>query len=139
VAITSGGTILIAGTRLGPHVNLDPFVASYGPNGRRNLGFGNSGVADTDLSGGDDFGDDLVLDASGGIVLVGYASSPTVTDMALVRYRLDGTLDTALTSDFHGAGDFGHAVATDPQGGIVAAGTIGNGSENEFGLIRALF
>jgi hypothetical protein len=59
--------------------------------------------------------------------------------MALVRYRLDGTLDTALTTDFHGAGDFGHAVAVDPQGGIVAAGTIANGSENEFGLIRAFF
>jgi uncharacterized delta-60 repeat protein len=139
VAITSGGTILIAGTRLGPHVNLDPYVASYGPNGRLNLGFGQSGVADTDLSGGDDFGDDLVLDPGGGIVVVGYTGSPTVTDMALVRYRLDGTLDTFLTTDFHGAGDFGHALAVDPHGAIVAAGTIANGSENEFGLIRAFF
>jgi uncharacterized delta-60 repeat protein len=139
VAITSGGTILIAGTRLGPHVNLDPFVASYGPNGRLNLGFGDFGIADTDLSGGDDFGDDLVLDSGGGIVLVGTASSPTVTDMALVRYRLDGSLDTSLTTDFHGAGDFGHAVAVDPLGGVVAAGTIANGAENEVGVIRAFF
>jgi uncharacterized delta-60 repeat protein len=139
VAITSGGTILIAGTRLGPKVNLDAFVASYGPNGKLNLGFGNFGVVDTDLSGGDDFGDDLVLDSGGGIVVVGTASSATVTDMALVRYRLDGTLDTILTTDFHGAGDFGHAVAVDPHGGVVAAGTIANGSENEFGLIRANF
>lgn len=137
VAITSGGTILVAGTRLGPHANLDPIVASYGPNGRLNAGFGDLGVADTDLSGGDDFGDDLVLDSHGGIVVVGTASSPTVTDMALVRYRLDGTLDTFLTTDFHGAGDFGHALAVDPNGGIVAAGTIADGSENEFGLIRA--
>jgi uncharacterized delta-60 repeat protein len=138
VAITPGGTIFIAGTRLGPHVNLDPYVASYGPNGKLNLGFGQSGVADTDLSGGDDFGDDLVLDSHGGIVVVGTASSPTVTDMALVRYNLDGTLDTFLTTDFHGAGDFGHALAVDPRGGIVAAGTVANG-ENEFGLIRAFF
>jgi len=139
VAITSGGTILIAGTRLGPHTNLDPFVASYGANGRLNLGFGDFGVADTDLSGGDDFGDDLVLDSSGGIVVVGTTSSSTVTDMALVRYRPDGTLDASLTTDFHGAGDFGHAVAVDPHGGIVAAGTIANGSESEFGLIHAFF
>jgi uncharacterized delta-60 repeat protein len=139
VAITSGGTILIAGTRLGPKVNLDAFVASYGPNGKLNLGFGTFGIADADLSGGDDFGDDLVLDSGGGIVLVGTASSATVTDMALVRYRLDGTLDTVLTTDFHGAGDFGHAIAVDPNGGVVAAGTISNGSENEFGVIRANF
>lgn len=138
VAITSGGTILIAGTRLGPHVNLDPYVASYGPNGKLNLGFGDFGVADTDLSGGDDSGDDLVLDPAGGIVVVGTASSSTVSDMALVRYKLDGTLDNSLTTDFHGAGDFGHALAVDPLGGIVEAGTISNG-ENEFGLIRAFF
>ncbi len=137
VAVTSGGTILIAGTRLGPHVNLDPFVASYGPNGKLNLGFGDLGIADTDLTGGDDFGDDLVLDPGGGIVVVGSATSATVTDMALVRYRLDGTFDTSVTTDFHGAGDFGHALAVDPAGGIVAAGTIANGSENEFGLIHA--
>jgi uncharacterized delta-60 repeat protein len=111
VAITSGGTIFVAGTRLGPHTNLDPFVASYGPNGRLNLGFGNFGIADTDLSGGDDFGDDIVLDSSGGIVVV--------------------------TTDFHRAGDFGHALAVDPRGGIVAAGTTANGSENEFALMRA--
>ena len=137
VAITSGGTILIAGTRLGPHVNLDPYVASYGPNGKLNLGFGDLGIADTDLSGGDDFGDDLVLDPAGGIVVVGTASSSTVTDMALVRYNLDGSLDTSLTTDFHGAGDFGHALAVDPAGGILAAGTIANGSGDGFGLIHA--
>ncbi|HJS93022.1 MAG TPA: Calx-beta domain-containing protein [Solirubrobacteraceae bacterium] len=139
VAITSGGTILVAGTRLGPHTNLDPFVASYGPNGKLNLGFGEFGIADTDLSGGDDSGDDLVLDPGGGVVVVGSASSSTVRDMALVRYNLDGTLDTFLTTDFHGAGDFGHAAQVDPLGGIVAAGTIANGSENEFGLIRVFF
>lgn len=138
VAVTSGGTILVAGTRLGPHVNLDPYVASYGPNGKPNLGFGDFGVADTDVSGGDDSGDGIVLDPAGGIVLVGSASSSTVRDMALVRFRLDGTLDTSLTTDFHGAGDFGHALAVDPLGGIVAAGTIANG-ESEFGLIRAFF
>lgn len=139
VAITSGGTILVTGTRLGPHVNLDPFVASYGPNGKLNLGFGDFGVADTDLSGGDDSGDDIVLDPNGGIVVVGSAASSTVRDLALVRYRLDGTLDTFLTTDFHGAGDFGHALAVDPLGGVVAAGTIANGSENEFGLVRVFF
>jgi uncharacterized delta-60 repeat protein len=125
VAITPGGTILIAGTRLGPHTNLDPIVASFGPNGRLNLGFGDFGVADTDLSGGDDSGDDLALEANGDIVLVGTASSATVSDMALVRFKPDGTLDTSMTADFQGTGDFGHALAIDHQGRIVAAGSSG--------------
>ena len=136
VAITPGGTILIAGTRLGPRANLDAMVASYGPNGKLNLGFGNFGIADTDLSDGDDFGDDLLLKPDGDIVLVGSATSttsPPLTDMALVRYRPDGTVAASLTTDFNGTGDFGHALAIDPQGRIVAAGTSGD----EFALMRA--
>ncbi len=133
VAITPGGTILVAGTRLGAHINLDAYVASYGPNGRLNLGFGSGGVASADLSGGDDFGDDLVLDASGDIIVVGTATSATVTDMALVRFKPDGTVAASLTTDFHGTGDFGHALAIDAQGRIVAAGSTGD----QFALMRA--
>ena len=53
--------------------------------------------------------------------------------MALVRFKPDGTLDTSLTTDFHGSGDFGHALAIDSQGRIVAAGTTGD----QFALMRA--
>jgi len=127
VAITPGGTILIAGTRGGAAI-----VAGFGPGGRPNLGFGISGVAEADISGGVDVGDDLVLEANGDIVLVGSASSATVSDMALVRFKPDGTLDTFLTADFHGFGDFGHALAIDSAGRIVAAG-----SDGEFELMRA--
>jgi uncharacterized delta-60 repeat protein len=133
VTITPGGTILIAGTRVGPKANRDPFVASYGPNGKLNLGFGNFGVAEADPSGGEDFGEDLTLDADGNIVVVGSASSATVSDMALVRFKPDGSIDTILTTDFHGTGDFGNALAIDSQGRIVAAGTSGD----QFALMRA--
>jgi uncharacterized delta-60 repeat protein len=134
VAITPGGTILIAGTRVGPTGNRDPYVASYGPSGKLNLGFGNFGVAQADVSGGEDYGNDLALDANGNIVVVGSASSATtVSDMALVRFKPDGTLDTILTTDFHGTGDFGNALAIDPQGRIVAAGSSGD----QFALMRA--
>lgn len=53
--------------------------------------------------------------------------------MALVRYRPDGTVAASLTTDFNGTGDFGHALAIDPQGRIVSAGTSGD----EFALMRA--
>ena len=53
--------------------------------------------------------------------------------MALVRYNPDGTLDTSLTTDFHGTGDFRHALTIDPQGRIVAAGSSGD----QFALMRA--
>jgi uncharacterized delta-60 repeat protein len=132
VAITPGGTILVAGSMAGPKGDPDPYVASYGPNGRINLGFGNLGVAQAHLSDGTDSGDDLTLDANGNIVLVGTAANAT-SDMALVRFKPDGTVDKTLTVDFHATDDSGHALAIDPHGRIVAAGTSGN----QFALMRA--
>ncbi len=128
VALTSGGTILVAGTRGG-----DPIVASFAPDGRLNLGFGSAGVAQANIGGTFDSGDDLVVKPNGDIVLVGSASSATVSDMALVRFKPDGTLDTFVAADLSGIGDFGHALAIDSEGRIVAAGSAGN----EFGLMRA--
>lgn len=155
VAITPGGTILIAGTRGGPN-GSDVIVASFAPNGVPNRGFGQGGVADADLSGHDDFGNDLVLDAHGNIVVVGTSGAPCASpdcsasppppagpDMALVRFKPDGTLDTSfanrgiLTADFHDAGDTGDALAIDSKGRIVAAGSTDNGSDTGFALMRA--
>jgi uncharacterized delta-60 repeat protein len=138
VAVTPGGNVLVAGSGFGPNLTSDVRVASFAANGKLNLGFGQLGVADTDLSHGFDAADDLVVDSSGRIVVVGRATSATVTDMALVRYTPDGKLDTGfgtggfLTSDFHGTGDFGHDLAIDSHGRIVAAGTTGE----SFALMR---
>ncbi len=152
VAVTPEGTILIGATRSGPD-GLDPIVASFDPNGELNLGFGHGGIAQADLSGRDDFGNNLVLDAHGNIVVVGTSGAPcsspacgttpptpTGPDMALVRFKPDGTPDTSfgtngiLTADFHGRNDDGEDVAVDPQGRIVAVGTSGH---DEFALMRA--
>ena len=44
-----------------------------------------------------------------------------------------------MTVDFHGAGDFGHAVTRDLDGRVLAAGSTANGGDNEFALMRAFF
>jgi uncharacterized delta-60 repeat protein len=127
IAVTPGGTILLAGTGGG-----DPIVASYGPTGKLNLGFGILGVAQAALGAGGS-GDDLVVKADGDIVLVGTADTAT-GDMALVRFKPDGTVAASLTADVSGFSDIGHALAIDAQGRIVAAGTAGE----QFGLLRAI-
>jgi uncharacterized delta-60 repeat protein len=137
--VAADSTIFVAGTRLGPKANLDAYVASFGENGKLNSGFGDAGIADADLSDGNDFGDDITLDQQGNLVVVGTATSATITDMALMRFTTGGTLDKVLTVDFHGFGDFGHAVSRDPFGGIVAAGSTANGGDNQFALMRAFF
>jgi uncharacterized delta-60 repeat protein len=142
VAVTPAGSIVVAGARGGPHGDLDVMVAGFTATGKPDAGFGQSGVTLTDLSGGFDTADDLVLDSQGRIVVVGSATSATVTDMAVVRYLPGGKLDTAfhgkgfVTADFHGFGERGHDVGIDSTGRIVAAGSTLGPSGDEFALMR---
>jgi hypothetical protein len=100
-------------------------------------------VVKTDVGGGDDFAEGLVVDGAGRIVMVGRSTSPTILDMALVRYRPDGTLDPTfgkdgrLTADFFGKGEFGQDVAIDAKARIVAAGFTAHEGGSEFALMRA--
>jgi uncharacterized delta-60 repeat protein len=139
VLLSFGDAILVAGTRLGPKLNLEAIVASYGANGKVNTGFGNAGVAEADFSDGTDSGDEVSLDRNDDIILAGTASTATVSDMALARFRPDGTLESTLTTDFHGAGDFGHAVAAFADGTVLEVGSTANGGDNQFALLRAFF
>lgn len=143
VALTPGGGILIAGYTIGTKLNNDFLLVRYGPNGSLDRGFGTLGVVKTDFGAGDDFAEDLAIDASGRIVVVGRATTATIFDMALARYNADGMPDTAfanqgtLTADFHGSGEFGQDLALDAAGRIVAAGYTANGADTQFAPMRA--
>jgi uncharacterized delta-60 repeat protein len=143
VALTQAGDIVIAGFTLGPKVNRDFLLARYLADGNLDTTFGDRGTVKTDVGGGDDFAENLAVDAAGRIVLVGRATSPTILDLAVIRYQPDGTLDAGfegdgiLTADFHGRGEFGQDLAIDGDGRIVAAGYTANGSDTEFALLRA--
>lgn len=136
VALDSGGGILIAGSTVGAKLNQDFLLAGFRADGTLNLGFGKFGFVTTDFGSGDDFAEDLTVDANGNIVLVGRASSNTITDLALARYDAGGNGGPLVTADFHGRGEFGQDVAIDAQGRIVAAGYTANGGDTEFALMR---
>ena len=118
-------------------------LARYTDKGDLDSAFGDHGFVTTDVLGGDDFAENLLVDSHGRIVVVGRASSSTILDMALVRYTPDGTPDASfdgdgkLTADFHGRGEFGQDVALDSAGRIVAAGYTANGGDTDFALMRA--
>ena len=119
-------------------------LARYHDDGTLDTSFGDHGAVRTDFGSGDDFAENIAVDATGRIVLVGRATSSTILDMALARYRPDGSLDTAfdgdgtLTADFHGRGEFGQDLALDAAGGIIAAGYTANGADTQFALMRAI-
>jgi uncharacterized delta-60 repeat protein len=137
VALTPGGDIVVAGYTLGPAINRDYLLARYSADGTFDT------AVKTDVLGGDDFAENLVVDSVGRIVLVGRASSATISDLALVRYSADLVPDATfgdhgvVAADFHGSGEFGQDAALDAAGRIVAAGYTANGNGLEFALMRA--
>src|SRR5438309_5026712 len=98
--------------------------------GFADLSFGRAGVTTTDFGGSDDVATAIAVQADGKIVVAGYSDlvDPRY-GFALARYNSDGTLDTTfgidgrVTTDFFGYGDFAYALAIQPDGKIVAAGT----------------
>lgn len=113
--------IVLAGSR-----NNDQVVARFDASGSVDTGFGSGGVVTTDL-GGNDSGDDVVLDGSGRIVVSGRSDA----DFGLVRLMPDGTPDSSFGGDgivrteiVPGGFAEARALAIDSAGRILAAGDV---------------
>jgi uncharacterized delta-60 repeat protein len=99
--------------RLLPGGALDP---SFSNDGERVQSFGNGGMTDQALG---------VAARAGKIVVVGTSMQPsTGSDLAIVRYRADGTLDPGFSGDGKRLQSFGSGFVVD-QGAAVAIGQDG--------------
>lgn len=76
--------------------NLDQVVLHYSTAGVLDATFGGTpnGIVTTDVGGGQNFANAVTVQSDGKIVVVGHANvSATTSDISLVRYNADGTLD----------------------------------------------
>lgn len=141
MALQTDQRIIVAGGLFGSGGTIDFAMARYLTDGSRDTGFAAGGLALTDLSGGFDAVNAVVLQPDGKIVAVGETLSPTSRDFGLVRYDADGSLDPGfgnggmVTTDLNGTDDVARAVALQPDGHIVVAGSSA-GSPSRFGIVR---
>ena len=124
VAIQANGKIVVAGTEDRQWV----VVVRYLPDGRRDPAFGSHGVVRTNLARtGFDIGYDVAIQSDGKIVVAGVAGTG---DFAVLRYRLNGTLDPTFGDGgkvlFVGGGT-ARSLVIQPDGKIVVAGYTGWG------------
>ena len=130
VALQPDGKIVVVGGAGNPGT-FSFALARYLPDGGIDLTFGSGGKVTTDfgadpLSGASA----LAMQSDGKIVLAGRTGDVSVSNFALARYRPDGGLDFTfgangkVTTDF-GADDSASAVAVQPDGRIVVAGSTG--------------
>jgi len=116
-------------------------VTVYGPPGSLDTSFGGGKVM-VPAGVGDDYAHALVVQPDGKLVLAGRGAEH-LGDFALIRLDRDGQLDPTfgtggrVLTDFAGKSETIYAIALQPDGKIVAAGTT-TGASNDFALARYL-
>src|SRR6185503_10246187 len=119
VALQSDGKIVVAGTSFNGS-NNDFALARYNSTGSLDTTFDTDGKVTTSFGSGEDFGRGVAIQSDGKIVVAGHSDGK----FALTRYNNNGSLDMTFDTDGKvtttiGAGDFGFAVALQPDGKIL--------------------
>ena len=147
VAIQNDGKIVVVGSSdTGPTFS-DFALARYNADGSLDPSFGVGGKVLTDFENAYDTAFGVAIQSDGKIVVAGRAfTSATFGDFALVRYNLDGSLDSSfglggkVITDFADDYDQANAVTIQSDGKIVVAGFVFDGSSSSapprFGLAR---
>ena len=136
-AAQADGKTMAAGFTHGG-TSFDFLVVRYNTDGTPDATFGTNGVFTTSLASGTDNANALVLQPDGKILVCGTASS----DFALIRLNTNGTLDTSFDTDgivitpVLAATDTARDLVLQPDGKIVLAGHAGNGTNDDFALVR---
>ena len=120
-----GSNLVIIGRVSSNTTAYDFVVIRLTSNGSLDSSFGTTGIVTTSTSTGYDWGEDLVIQADGKIVVAGSSNY----NFAVVRYNSNGSLDSTFGSggiapviDFDGRSDSALSVALQADGKIVMAG-----------------
>jgi uncharacterized delta-60 repeat protein len=105
-------------------------VTVRGVAGSIDTSFGTGGKTVTAVGPTDDYAQAMAVQADGKLVVVGYGNTGASTDFELVRYQRDGAIDTSfgtngkVTTAVSTGSDVANAVAIQPDGKIVVAGSV---------------
>jgi uncharacterized delta-60 repeat protein len=127
----------------------DVALLRYNTDGALDLPFGDShtGMVITDIGSSSNYANAVAIQGDGKIVVAGNAFADPfgsrTSDIAVLRYNTDGTLDTAgfgsgtgIVTTNVGGFDSGFAVAVQPGGKIVVAGNADEGVAERLVLLR---
>jgi uncharacterized delta-60 repeat protein len=143
VAILKDGKILVGGSTYGFGMWHDFLLARFTPTGDLDRSFGKGGFVATDFLTYYDYGIAMALQSNGRIVVAGRIGSGSLSDIGLVRYNANGSLDTSfgtkglVTVQLGGfSNDQPHDMLLQSDGKIVVAGQCGSYPDDNFCLLR---
>jgi uncharacterized delta-60 repeat protein len=140
VTLQTDGKILVTG-RSNNGANNDFALVRYNTDGSLDTSFDTDGKLTTDFSSGNDTAYSVTVQADGKILVAGEVRNAN-DDFGLARYNTDGSLDTSFDGDGLASTAIGsffdraQDVAVQADGKIVVAGYSGNGSDEDFALVR---
>jgi uncharacterized delta-60 repeat protein len=132
VTLQSDGKLVAAGSASNG-TDLDFAVVRYLDTGALDPSFGGTGIVTTPVRTGDDYGEAVIQQADGKIVVAGYSFDAASSDstITLVRYLGNGTLDPAfgggtgkVTTNVSTFYDAAMALLQQTDGKLVVAGYI---------------
>ncbi len=123
--------------------NYDFCLVRYNANGGLDTSFNGSGKVVTVIGSSHDNAYALAVQPDRKLVVAGACWNGSNNDFCLARYNADGSLDTGfnasgkLMTPIGNGADFAYALAVQPDGKLVAAGTCQNSGNNyDFCLAR---
>ncbi|GIX41281.1 MAG: hypothetical protein KatS3mg129_1014 [Leptospiraceae bacterium] len=141
--IQTDGKILVAGSYKSEHANHDIFIARYNSNGSIDNSFGTDGFVKTEISLASDFVSKIILQTDGKILVLGsYFNGTDKTDIYIVRYNPDGSLDNTfgtngiIKKNIGASYDEPKGMVLQSDGKILVAGSYDNGSNYDIFIAR---
>ncbi len=144
LAIQSDGKIVAIGNSFSSNGEVHFILARYNTDGNLDNSFGNNGIVITSSLTGhkQDYSYSVLIQNNGKIIAAGIASDTTENKFALIRYKIDGSVDSSfgnngiVLTSFENPYVFLNSAALQPDGKIIAAGYIQKSTEYDFVVAR---
>ncbi len=143
--VLADGSLLVGGSKNDGtgYRGSDFMVARFTRTGALDAAFGIGGYVRTRVTPTDDTGTSLAMQADGKVVLVGTTYNYQNSDIVVVRYNADGSLDTGfgtggqVITTFGGMTNNANSVVIQPDGKILLGGSTATGASGvDFALVR---
>ncbi|MFN8178769.1 MAG: FlgD immunoglobulin-like domain containing protein [bacterium] len=140
VALQADGKIVVAGAEVTAG-NTDIALVRYNPDGTLDTSFSGDGIVSATVGTGTDYALDVKIQSDGKIVVCGFAELGGGTDLALVRFLANGSIDNTFGSfgrvatDLGGVDEAAYSMVIQPDGKVVVAGYTSAGGY-DFAVVR---
>ena len=142
VAVDSSDRIVVAGYKNHVAGHKEVLVLRFNTDGTLDTSFDSDGVASYTAGLGYDQAEYVTLDSAGNILVSGQVDNGPNSDVLVLKYSTDGSLDTTFGNNgvvsYEGGfgDDAGRGIAFDSSGNIIVAGYCKQGTDEDILILK---